>query len=192
MIRNWKWRLEKSGAYGRWTKTHVLVLDFLAEHGGHLGAKEIYRALSATQPRIGLATIYRTLELLTRLGFLNRFLTQDGQNRYEFKGSLVEAHHHHLICLSCGQIMDTTEHIQEETTLIRKMEESIRQKYTFPSRIIKLIFTGSDPSVRKIWFKTEMFIPGSCRRETAIMINSSSCFPHFQKGLAKFSFLEKK
>jgi len=130
-MRNWKWRPEKSGAYGRWTKTRDLVLDFLAAHRGHLSAKEIYQALSATQPRIGLATIYRTLELLTRLGFLNRLLTQDGQNRYEFKAPLAESHHHHLICLSCGQIMDTTEHIQEETTLIRKMEESIRQKYNF-------------------------------------------------------------
>jgi len=131
MIRNWKWRPEKGGAYGRWTKTRDLIFDFLAAQRGHLSAREIYQALCVIHPRIGLATVYRTLELLTRLGFVNRLLTQEGQNRYEFKGPLAAAHHHHLICLSCGQIMDTTEHIQEETTLIRKMEESIRQKYNF-------------------------------------------------------------
>lgn len=131
MSRNWKWQPAISGPYGRWTKTRDLVLDFLSKERGHLSAKEIYQALSTIYPQIGLATVYRTLELLTRLGFLNRLVSQDGQNRYEFKGPVSEAHHHHLICLRCGQIIDTNEHIQEEVSLIQKMEESIRQKYHF-------------------------------------------------------------
>ncbi len=86
MARTWKWQPLAGGSYGRWTKTRDLVLDFLSKERGHLSAKEIYRAISAIYPQIGLATIYRTLELLTRLGYLNRLVSQDGQNLYEFKG----------------------------------------------------------------------------------------------------------
>lgn len=120
--RKWKWQPEEKGYFGRSTKARDLVLDFLAQKPDHLSAEEIFQALSNSYPYLGLATIYRLLELLTRLGFLNRLVSQEGQNGYEFKGKLPHAHHHHLICLNFGQIFDTTEPMQEEINLIRQME----------------------------------------------------------------------
>ncbi|CAN5910692.1 Fur family transcriptional regulator [soil metagenome] len=55
-------------------------------------------------PRVGLVTIYRTLDLLGRLGLVRRLDLGDGP-RYE----LAEDHHHHLICERCGTISEFDE-----------------------------------------------------------------------------------
>ncbi len=146
----WKWPLSQNGFVGRWTKTRNLILNFLSKKPGHLSAKEIYQALAPLHHQIGLATIYRTLELLTSLGFLNRLVSQDGQNRYEFKKPGLEGHHHHLLCLKCGQIIDTAENIQEEINLILKMEETIRQKYNFLIQEHQTTFYGLCSNCQKI------------------------------------------
>ena len=53
---------------------------------------------------IGLATVYRNLELLEKLGIIHRFDYGDGQNRYEINMGEEEHYHHHLICRKCGAI----------------------------------------------------------------------------------------
>ena len=55
-------------------------------------------------PDIGLVTLYRTLELLGKLGIVRRLDLGDGR-RYE----LAEDHHHHMICESCGDISEFEE-----------------------------------------------------------------------------------
>lgn len=52
-------------------------------------------------PRVGMVTVYRTLDLLTDLGLVRRLDLGDGP-RYE----LAEDHHHHMICESCGDISE--------------------------------------------------------------------------------------
>ena len=72
----------------------------------------VARALAAEQhqsleeirarcPEVGLATIYRTLDLLSEIGAVRRLDLGDGP-RYE----LAEDHHHHLICESCGMVTE--------------------------------------------------------------------------------------
>ncbi|CAN5559161.1 Fur family transcriptional regulator [soil metagenome] len=55
-------------------------------------------------PKVGLVTVYRTLDLLGRLGLVRRLDLGDGP-RYE----LAENHHHHLICELCGRISEFDE-----------------------------------------------------------------------------------
>ncbi len=55
-------------------------------------------------PRVGMVTVYRTLDLLNALGIVRRLDLGDGA-RYE----LAEAHHHHAICESCGDISEFDE-----------------------------------------------------------------------------------
>src|SRR5215216_6854234 len=55
-------------------------------------------------PEVGLATIYRTLDLLSGIGVVRRLELGDGP-RYE----LAEDHHHHLICESCGDVSEFDE-----------------------------------------------------------------------------------
>ena len=72
----------------------------------HLSAEDAYMKLRATSPDIGLATVYRTLEMLDELGFLHRIEFGDGKSRYELATGDSSHAHHHLICLSCGTVKE--------------------------------------------------------------------------------------
>lgn len=78
-----------------------------------------------------MSTIYRTLSLLDRAGFLNKIDVGDGQSRYELKSVEKDKHHHHLICTNCGKIIDYSDFLDEELDLVRKAEKNLARKYDF-------------------------------------------------------------
>jgi Fur family ferric uptake transcriptional regulator len=125
-FRNWRHRFQ--GYACRWTVPRESILDLLSRTSKHMSAKEIYAAIHNIYPGIGLMTVYRTLDLLVRMGLINRFSFGDGQNRYEFKSSEKKEHHHHLICTKCGRIIDYSD---EELELAKKTEETLAKKYNF-------------------------------------------------------------
>lgn len=71
----------------------------------HLSVDEIERVLRANGQRIGKATIYRTLDLLVRSKLVGEHDFGDGFKRYEHRLSR-EPIHEHLICLSCGKVLE--------------------------------------------------------------------------------------
>lgn len=74
----------------------------------HLTAEEIYECVRNQIPEIGIATVYRTILLLTELNLIDKLDLGDGYARYEIghQGSMEHAHHHHhLICLNCGTVL---------------------------------------------------------------------------------------
>ncbi len=81
------------------TPQRLAVLQALAA-GQHQSMGELRRRC----PRVGMVTIYRTLDLLSELGIVRRMDLGDGP-RYE----LADNHHHHLICESCGTISEFEE-----------------------------------------------------------------------------------
>ena len=81
----------------------VLLALTNAGRGEHPSAEEIYRYAKKYYPSIGLATVYRTLELFTNLSIVQNLVLEDGCTRYELKRDLM---HCHLICLSCGKISE--------------------------------------------------------------------------------------
>lgn len=85
------------------------VVELLEQRrGSHLTAEDIYLEVKKREPSIGLATIYRTLELLVSLEVLRRSSFDDGKYRYEFCED--DGHyHHHFICLGCGGIDEVGE-----------------------------------------------------------------------------------
>ncbi|HIV41893.1 MAG TPA: transcriptional repressor [Candidatus Mediterraneibacter guildfordensis] len=91
------------------TQQRILVLSALEQNSGaHMTAEEICELVSQEYPEIGLATVYRTLQLLLDMQLVDRINLDDGCVRYEIghllKGS--EKHnHHHLICRSCGKVI---------------------------------------------------------------------------------------
>jgi Fur family ferric uptake transcriptional regulator len=115
----------------RWTAPREAILALLSRSKEHLTAKDIYGSLYSMYPGIGLTTVYRTLELLHRLGFVHRVAAGDGQSRYALKREDSDGHHHHLICARCGKIIDYRDFIQEELELVKKTEEALRKKYNF-------------------------------------------------------------
>ena len=79
------------------------IVETLAGHGCLLTAREIADRLRAEGRDIGVATVYRSLELLEGLGLLHRVDTGEGVSRYEPAHPSGE-HHHHLICNRCGRV----------------------------------------------------------------------------------------
>lgn len=125
----------------RMTLPRKLILSILSLADSHLMAKEIYVTLAEKNPEIGLTTVYRTLDLLVRMGLVNKFEFGDGQSRYELAWKFKE-HHHHLVCLGCGQIIDYNDFIDEEVNFFPKIQKSLSRKYNFRIENHELYFYG--------------------------------------------------
>lgn len=108
------------------TTQRLLVLNVLAQsRDSHLTAEEIYDLVKVDYPEIGLATVYRTIQLLWELNLIDRVNLDDGYARYEMgamDGTESKHHHHHLICLSCGQVFSFEGDLLEN--LEKKIEEA--------------------------------------------------------------------
>ena len=90
-------------ARARLTPQRRAVLDAIEASGGRFTAVELFQRARRVSPRLGLATTYRTLELLRRTGSLHA-LSGEGKPAYV---RCSPEHHHHLVCLSCGSVEDT-------------------------------------------------------------------------------------
>ena len=83
------------------TSQRMIVLDIMASRPGeHLTAEEIYDLAKENSPDIGLATIYRTVQVLLELHIINKVTFDDGFARYELnEDESISGHrHHHAIC----------------------------------------------------------------------------------------------
>jgi Fur family ferric uptake transcriptional regulator len=79
------------------------VVETLADLGCSVTAKEIADRLHDQGQEVGVASIYRTLELLDKLRLTRRVDAAEGVARYEPLGPSGE-HHHHIVCDSCGEV----------------------------------------------------------------------------------------
>jgi Fur family ferric uptake transcriptional regulator len=77
------------------------VVELLDRQACCLTAQEIHDRLRRTRSPVGLASVYRTLDQLSRDGFLQRIELGDGTTRYE---PAHEEHHHHVVCETCGKV----------------------------------------------------------------------------------------
>lgn len=127
---NWNHHIKGFGR--RMTLPRKLILDFMATAKGHLSAEEVYLQLKQKEPTIGIATVYRTLELSTKLGIMHKFDFGDGRARYEIaKGPSSKGHHHHLVCIKCKRIIDYDDFIDKETELLQITEAALSKKHNF-------------------------------------------------------------
>lgn len=86
------------------TNQRELILEEFLRAGAHLSTEELYLRLRKKNPRIGYATVHRTLKLFAQCGIAEQRHFGDGQARYE--ASDHDEHHDHLICISCGKIVE--------------------------------------------------------------------------------------
>ena len=127
----YKWRHRFRCQGWRWTTPREVILNLLSQTTKHMSAKEIYATIHRMYPGIGLTTVYRTLDLLNRMGLIHKMDIGDGQSRYEFRSGEKKEHHHHLICTRCGEITDYSDFVDEELELLKKVEKNLAQKYNF-------------------------------------------------------------
>jgi Fur family ferric uptake transcriptional regulator len=95
------------------------VIELLGRQHCCLTAQEIFDQLRSEGRRVGIASVYRTLEQLTRDGFVQRIDIGAGISRFEPIHADGE-HHHHLVCDDCGKVEAFADAELEQT--LRKVE----------------------------------------------------------------------
>ena len=110
------------------TSQRLMVLNILSAHGDeHLPVEEVYDLARAEQPEIGLATIYRTVQVLLELHVIEKVTFDDGFARYELNGEETGSghRHHHAICTQCGKVYSL------ETDLLDTLEKQVFESLGF-------------------------------------------------------------
>ncbi|OGW66797.1 MAG: transcriptional repressor [Nitrospirae bacterium RIFCSPLOWO2_02_FULL_62_14] len=99
----------------------------------HITAEQMYRLLARKDPHIGLATIYRTLNLFCEAGLAQarHFGSQTQYDNVSHKG-----HHDHLICTGCGKI------VEFENQEIERLQEQVASRHGFTIKTHKLELYG--------------------------------------------------
>jgi len=95
----------------RSTKQRQAVLAALDEATSFTTAQELHDALKASGTRVGLATVYRSLQLMADAGEVDVIRSDNGEAFYRRCSS---QHHHHLICRSCGRAVEVSGPAVEE------------------------------------------------------------------------------
>lgn len=113
----------------RWAILNI----FLQNRGQHLSADEVYTQLKALYPNHGIATVYRTIDMLVELGVLKKLEFGDGRARFELWDPDEPQHHHHLICRHCGEVTEFQDDLMES------LEAAIQRKtgFVIDDRMVK-------------------------------------------------------
>jgi len=86
------------------SRQRELVAEVFFAAGGHLAIEQLIQRVHAQDPRVSVATVYRTMKLLSECGLAVARQFDGGQTRYE--PGAGRAHHDHLICTGCGEIVE--------------------------------------------------------------------------------------
>jgi Fur family ferric uptake transcriptional regulator len=106
----------------------------------HISVEELYNEVKQLNPHIGYATVYRTMKLLTECGLAAERHFREGEARYE---SAEKRHHDHLICESCGKIVEFAE------DRIESLQREIAKKQGFALTGHKMELYGLCRSCRR-------------------------------------------
>ncbi|HOU92455.1 MAG TPA: Fur family transcriptional regulator [Polyangiaceae bacterium] len=91
----------------RSTEQRRQIVETFLQTREHITIDQLLALVKADDPRIGYATVYRTMKMLTAAKVAHERRFSDGFTRYEL--AVAEAHHDHLICLDCGRIIEYSE-----------------------------------------------------------------------------------
>ncbi|MDI6799933.1 MAG: Fur family transcriptional regulator [Actinomycetota bacterium] len=123
-------RLKESGH--KLTPPRLAALDILATSKEHMSIDELHERIKDICPSAGLATTYRTLELLKELDLITSLDSPSGKKRYEIKAK----DHSHLICQSCGGVTEI------KSDFCANDRNKINQKYGFDATDCQVEYHG--------------------------------------------------
>ncbi len=124
----------------RITNQRALILEIIRRGQGHLDADEVYRQAREKQPRLSLSTVYRTLQLLKKLGLVEEVHFDEAHHHYEVK---PPSEHHHLVCLGCGRV------IEFSYPLTRYVKRNVPEAKDFEVVDAEVRMTGYCPRCRQ-------------------------------------------
>jgi Fur family ferric uptake transcriptional regulator len=117
------------------------ILEILQKRAHPMTNKEILAAMPKGQ--CDLATIYRAMWLLEEMCMVKKFDFGDGIARFELVGDEREAHHHHLVCTRCSDVIEIEECCSEE------LEKRIAAEHGFKAVTHRLEFFGLCPDCQR-------------------------------------------
>ncbi len=119
------------------TRPRQIVLDVIARADQHLTPAEIYRQAKAQSPHLGLTTVYRTLDLLIELGYIQRVHFAAGCHSY---AAIARPHGHHLVCSECGRA------VEFEDCDLDALMQSLQAKTGYTIQVHMLELMGQCPN----------------------------------------------
>ena len=121
IIENFKELLYKEGL--KMTAARLAVLENVLSNDLHRECEEIFNELTSKGVKISRATVYRTLDVLTKYEYVRKMDIGDGRIRYEKK--IGTSHHDHMICIDTGDIIEF--HNQE----IEDLQDVVAKKHGY-------------------------------------------------------------
>ena len=118
------------------------VIRTIASSQGHLTPTAIYGKLHKEHPNVGFVTVYRTLEILDKLGLICE--VHAGGACRSYLARRPSEHHHHLICSDCGAVVDFTD------CDLGELEQRLSQETGFEIKSHLLEFLGRCRNCQKI------------------------------------------
>lgn len=113
----------------RSTEQRRLIIDTFFEVHEHITIDSLLKLVREVDGRVGYATVYRTMKLLSESGVVQEHKFGDGFTRYELADD--DAHHDHLVCLECSKI------IEFEEPQIEVLQAKVAKRYGFVVRAHK-------------------------------------------------------
>lgn len=123
------------------TRQRSLIIDLFFEMHGHFSVEEVWARVRQDDARVSVATVYRTMKLLSESGLAHARNFGDGQTRYE--PAVGREHHDHLICTRCGTI------IEFENDQIERMQDAVARRHGFKVVSHKMELYGLCKSCQK-------------------------------------------
>ena len=120
------------------TEQRRVIARVLSESEDHPDVEQLHRRAVAIDPRISIATVYRTVRLFEEANILERHDFGDGRARYE---EISDSHHDHLIDVKTGQVIEFQN--EEIEALQRKVAEELG--YTLVGHRLELLGVAIDP-----------------------------------------------
>ena len=117
----------------RMTPQRIMIASAVENSTDHISAEEIYAQIAQLYPNVNISTVYRTLELLKKLGLVTETDLGEGRVRYH---PMTKGHHHHLVCRDCGATIDLDE------SLLTPFKSALLKEYRFIADLRHLVIFG--------------------------------------------------
>ncbi|MBI2869702.1 MAG: transcriptional repressor [Chloroflexi bacterium] len=117
----------------RLTPQRTMVLEAIEASTNHISAEEIHSQIVRRYPHVNISTIYRTLDLLERLGLVTKTDLGGGRVKYH---PAHRGRHHHLVCQKCGHVVDL------EESILHPLKAALLGGYGFEADLSHLAIFG--------------------------------------------------
>ena len=117
----------------RMTHQREAIIEAFAHSGNHISADEVYSRIKRHHPRVNIATVYRTLDLLVERGLASRIDLGAGRVIY---ATHQHGPHIHLVCRQCGQVTDANQ------SLLVNLNDQLNHGYQFAADLQHISVLG--------------------------------------------------